>query len=118
MRKGLNSMNSQRIDGKEVAKAIRSGLKSRIAALAAKGVVPGLAAVLIGDDPASQTYVGSKAKACQRLKLYSEVIRHPSDTTQDRLLKIVSDLNANGKIHGILVQSPLPSHIDELAVTL
>lgn len=110
--------NSVIIDGKEVAKAIRSGLKAKIQGLKDKGVTPGLAAVLIGDDPASQTYVSSKAKACDKLGLYSEVIRRPADTSQEELLEIVRGLNKSPNIHGILVQSPLPKHMDELAVTL
>ncbi|MCB2201392.1 bifunctional methylenetetrahydrofolate dehydrogenase/methenyltetrahydrofolate cyclohydrolase FolD [bacterium] len=110
--------NSVIIDGKEVAKAIRSGLKAKIQRLKDRGVTPGLAAVLIGDDPASQTYVSSKAKACDKLGLYSEVIRRPADTSQEDLLEIVRGLNKNPNIHGILVQSPLPKHMDELGVTL
>ena len=106
------------IHGKDVAKAVRTELKGRIKELAERGVVPGLAAVLVGDDPASHTYVGSKARACEKLKLYSEVIRRPADITQDELLQIVCDLNASDKIHGILVQSPLPKHINELEITL
>lgn len=109
---------AQIIDGKEVAKSIRKGLKGAIAELKDQGVTPGLAAVLIGEDPASQTYVGSKKRACDKLGLYSEVITRPADISQDELLKIVTDLNANDRIHGILVQSPLPSHIDEMTVTL
>lgn len=109
---------AQIIDGKEVAKTVRKALKGRISVLAEQGVQPGLAAVLVGDDPASATYVNSKAKACEKLKLYSRVIVKPADTTQDELLQIVTDLNADPKIHGILVQSPLPSHIDELSVIL
>ena len=109
---------AQIIDGKEVAKTVRKALKGRISILAERGVQPGLAAVLVGDDPASATYVKSKATACEKLKLYSRVIIKPAETTQDELLQIVNDLNADPKIHGILVQSPLPSHIDELAVTL
>ena len=116
----MNSLTTtaQLIDGKEVAKTVRKALKGRISVLAEHGVQPGLAAVLVGDDPASATYVKSKATACEKLKLYSRVIIKPADTTQDELLKIVNDLNADPKIHGILVQSPLPSHIDELSVTL
>ncbi|MBD3258908.1 bifunctional methylenetetrahydrofolate dehydrogenase/methenyltetrahydrofolate cyclohydrolase FolD [candidate division GN15 bacterium] len=106
------------IDGKAVAKAVRKQLKGRIAALAERGVVPGLAAVLVGDDPASHTYVNSKAKACSKLKLYSEVITKPTDTSQAELLRIVDALNANEKIHGILVQSPLPKPLNEHEVTL
>ncbi len=106
------------IDGKVVSEHVFALLKPRIEALGSRGIIPGLAAVLIGDDPASATYVGSKAKACQRLGLYSEVITRPAKTTQSELLQIVEELNRNPKIHGILVQSPLPSHLDELAVTV
>lgn len=112
------AMTATIIDGKEVAKAIRSDLKARISALAEKGVVPGLAAVLVGNDPASHTYVNSKAKACEKLKLYSEVIRRPADIAQTELMAIVRELNDSPRIHGILVQSPLPTHINELEVTL
>ena len=111
-------MAAQIIDGKEVAKTVRKALKNRISILAEQGVQPGLAAVLVGDDPASATYVKSKATACDKLKLYSRVIIKPTDTSQEELLRIVTELNADPKIHGILVQSPLPSHIDELAITL
>ncbi len=106
------------IEGKKVSASIRKALKPRIAALKEKGIVPGLAAVLVGDDPASQTYVQSKARACDKLGLYSEVILKSSDTTQEQLLEIVRQLNDNDKIHGILVQSPLPPHIDEMTITL
>jgi len=111
-------MSGVNIDGKEVAKSVLDGLKPRIEALKAGGIVPGLAAVLVGDDPASETYVKSKAKKCEKIGLYSEVIRRPADTTQADLIAIVDQLNANPKIHGILVQSPLPKHLDEFAVTL
>ncbi len=106
------------IDGKEVAKSIRQGLKPRIAKLKEQEIVPGLAAVLVGDNPASQTYVNSKAKACDRLGMYSEVIRKPASLSQDELIEIVEGLNANPKIHGILVQSPLPEQIDEPEITV
>ena len=111
-------MSAQLIDGKSVAKQVRADLKSRIAALKEKGTTPGLAAVLVGEDPASMTYVNSKARACEKLGLYSEVIRRPVTITEKELLDIVNDLNANPKIHGILVQSPLPDHVDELKITL
>lgn len=111
-------MTTQVIDGKQIAKDVRKKLKPRIAALREKGIVPGLAVVLVGEDPASQTYVRSKGKACERLKLYSETIRKDESITQEELIEIIKSLNANKKIHGILVQSPVPSHIDELAVTL
>jgi methylenetetrahydrofolate dehydrogenase (NADP+)/methenyltetrahydrofolate cyclohydrolase len=106
------------IDGKAVAKSIRRALKKEIAALKEKGITPGLAAILVGDDPASQTYVNAKAKACARLGLYSEIIREPSTLTQEALIGIVRQCNHDSKIHGILAQSPLPKHIDELAITL
>lgn len=106
------------IDGKKVAAAVRADVIERVAALKARGVTPGLAAVLVGDDPASQTYVSSKAKMCEKLGLYSEVERYPADLSEAELKKVVVDLNKNPRIHGILVQSPLPKHIDELAVTL
>ncbi len=105
-------MAAKIIDGKVVSEHIFASLKPRIEALATRGIIPGLAAVLIGDDPASATYVGSKAKACQKLGLYSEVIARPASTTQAELLQIVEGLNRNPKIHGILVQLPLPKHID------
>lgn len=111
-------MSAVIIEGKKVSSSIKKGLKPRIAALKAKGVVPGLAAVLVGDDPASQTYVNSKARACEKLGLHSEVIVKAADIEQEELLAIVQRLNDNEKIHGILVQSPLPSPIDEMTVTL
>lgn len=106
------------MDGKQVAAAVKKDLKPRIAALVAAGITPGLAAVLVGSDPASETYVNSKAKACKRLGLHSEVVRKPASISQDELIDIVVSLNENPLIHGILVQSPLPSHISELTVTL
>ncbi len=111
-------MSAKIIDGKEVAASVLDRLQPRIAALRERGVTPGLAAVLVGEDPASATYVRSKAKKCEEIGLYSEVIRRPADIGQDELMRIVADLNANPKIHGVLVQSPLPRHIDEMAVTL
>jgi methylenetetrahydrofolate dehydrogenase (NADP+)/methenyltetrahydrofolate cyclohydrolase len=111
-------MSAQLIDGKVVAKSIKKTLKPRIAALAEAGTTPGLATVLVGDDPASMTYVGSKARACEKLGMYSEVIRKNAGISQEELVSIVRSLNENPKIHGILVQSPLPSHMNELAVTL
>ena len=111
-------MAAELITGKEVAKSVRARLKPRIEALKAAGVTPGLATVLVGDDPASATYVNSKAKACKKLDMYSEVILKPADLTQAELLQIVHDLNENPKIHGILVQSPLPKQLDEMEITL
>jgi len=105
------------IDGKVVAKSIKDALVPRIEALKKKEVTPGLAAVLVGNDPASETYVNSKAKACEKLGMYSEVIRKPGTFTQAELVEIVEGLNSNPKIHGILVQSPLPGQIDEPTIT-
>ncbi|MBI5266765.1 MAG: bifunctional methylenetetrahydrofolate dehydrogenase/methenyltetrahydrofolate cyclohydrolase FolD [candidate division Zixibacteria bacterium] len=111
-------MAAKLIDGKVVSEHILNNLKPRIEALKELGITPGLAAVLIGDNPASATYVNSKAKACQKLGLYSEVITRPANIEQGDLLKIVGELNRNERIHGILVQSPLPAPLDELMVTL
>ena len=111
-------MSAQLIDGKEVAKSVKRQLKNRIEALKARGITPGLATVLVGDDPASATYVRSKAKACEKLGLFSEVVKKPATTTQNELMAIVDRLNNDPKINGFLVQSPLPKPLDELAVTL
>jgi len=106
------------IDGKIVAEKVHEESMRRAEALKARGIIPGLAAVLVGDNPASKIYVTSKAKTCKKMGLYSEVITRSAETTQDELLEIVRELNENEKIHGILVQSPLPKQIDELTVTL
>jgi len=111
------TMEAQIIDGKKVAKEIKAELKEKVEALKEKGVTPGLAAVLVGENPASQTYVRSKAKACEKIGVYSEVIRKPADISQDELMSIVRNLNSRDDIDGILVQLPLPKHIDESAVT-
>jgi len=111
-------VSAQLISGKEVAASILSGLKPRIETLKKGGVVPGLAAVLVGDDPASATYVNSKVKACKKLELFSEVVKEPQTLSQEELIEIVTSLNRNQQIHGILVQSPLPKQIDELTITL
>ncbi len=101
------------IDGKAIAKQMQEEMKEQVADLAKKGVVPGLAAVLVGDDPASHTYVRSKERACERLGIYSDAYRLPDNTSEGDLLALVDELNRSRKIHGILVQLPLPSHIDE-----
>lgn len=106
------------IDGKEVARQIREGLAAEIAELKAQGKTPGLAVVLVGEDPASQVYVGSKVRACEELGLYSQKWELPADTTQEQLVELIHQLNADERIHGILVQSPPPPHIDEEAVIL
>jgi methylenetetrahydrofolate dehydrogenase (NADP+)/methenyltetrahydrofolate cyclohydrolase len=111
-------MSAVILDGKITAAAVLAELAPRIEKLKSRGVTPGLAAVLVGDNPASSTYVNSKAKACEKLGLYSEVIKKPGTISQAELVEIVQSLNKNPRIHGILVQSPLPSHMDELTVTL
>ncbi|MDO5463728.1 MAG: bifunctional methylenetetrahydrofolate dehydrogenase/methenyltetrahydrofolate cyclohydrolase FolD [Akkermansia sp.] len=111
-------MSTTIIDGKEVARQIREGLAAEIAELKAQGKTPGLAVVLVGEDPASQVYVGSKVRACEELGLYSQKWELPADTTQEQLVELIHKLNADDCIHGILVQSPPPPHIDEEAVIL
>src|SRR2546430_10382361 len=91
---------------------MRTELQRDIRALGARGVTPGLAAVLVGDDPASATYVRMKGKACDEAGLYHETIRLAKETTEAELLALVERLNADHKIHGILVQLPLPKHIN------
>ncbi|QYR19998.1 bifunctional methylenetetrahydrofolate dehydrogenase/methenyltetrahydrofolate cyclohydrolase FolD [Paenibacillus sp. sptzw28] len=109
-------MSAKLIEGKKVSDAIRVEISAETARLAAMGIVPGLAVVLVGDDPASKVYVGSKEKACQQLGIYSEVHRLPATTTQEDLLLLIGKLNRQSNINGILVQLPLPRHIEEKAV--
>ncbi len=109
-------MTATIIDGTSVADAIRIELRQRVAALKAVGVTPGLAVVLVGDDPASATYVRMKGKACEDLGLYSETIIRPSDCQEWELLGIIDRLNQDPRVHGILVQMPLPRHIDPNSV--
>ena len=103
------------MDGKALAAQLMASLQDRVAALKARGVQPGLAVVLVGDDPASQIYVRNKERACQELSLHSETIRLPADTTQAALEAQIDRLNADHRIHGILVQLPLPAGLDEEA---
>jgi methylenetetrahydrofolate dehydrogenase (NADP+) / methenyltetrahydrofolate cyclohydrolase len=104
------------IKGTEVAEKVLAECRTDIAALAAQGKKPGLAVVLVGDDPASRAYVRSKDKKCRELGLHSVKHELPADTTQETLLALVRDLNNDPAIHGILVQSPPPKHIDEAAI--
>lgn len=107
-------MNQPRLlDGKSVAAAVLDECRAEVEALKSRGTTPGLAVVLVGDDPASQVYVGSKVRTCGELGIFSRKIELPASTTQDELLKVVRDLNADSAIHGILVQSPPPKHINE-----
>ena len=101
------------ISGNEISSSIYAELRSRISALRSKGIVPGLAVILVGDDPASQVYVRMKGKKCEELGMHSVTVTLPADTSEEDLLKKVAEMNNDGKIHGFLVQLPLPKHIDE-----
>jgi methylenetetrahydrofolate dehydrogenase (NADP+) / methenyltetrahydrofolate cyclohydrolase len=103
------------IDGKAVAAAERERIAAQTAELAAQGVVPGLAAVLVGDDPASSIYVGQKERMSERVGMRSLGVRLPADATQDHLHAHIDQLNADPQVSGIIVQMPLPSHVDAVA---
>lgn len=105
-------MRAELIDGKAIAAAIRDEVARDVAALSASGVVPGLTVVLVGDDPASATYVGAKEKASLASGIRGGTVRLPASTTQEELLSLVDRLNSDRTVHGILVQMPLPAHID------
>jgi len=104
------------IDGRAIAEKVYVDLRREIAELKEKDVTPGLAVVLVGDDPASRAYVRSKDKMCRELGLHSLKLELPASTTQTELLNRVEELNSDSAIHGILVQSPPPAHIDETAI--
>ena len=105
------------IKGSEVSKQIREELKQEVDQLKEKhNLVPGLATILVGEDEASKVYVGQKEKGCKELGLHSERINLPGNTTEEDLLSLIGKLNENGQIHGILVQLPLPKHINETNV--
>ncbi len=111
-------MTAKIIDGKQVAEDIRAELKSQVAQLKERGVVPGLGVILVGEDPASKSYVSAKEKACAETGLFSDDNRMPATTTQAELMARVQQLNADPRIHGILVQLPLPKHLNEAEVLL
>lgn len=111
-------MPARIIDGKQVAAEIRAELKKEVQALKAKGIVPGLGVILVGDNPASKSYVTAKEAACAEIGIYSDDNRRPASTSQQELLALVAQMNADPKIHGILVQLPLPSPLDENEVLL
>ncbi len=104
------------INGKQISEEIREGIALEVQQLSKQGVRPGLAVVLVGDDPASHVYVRNKEKACHDLGFYSEVHRLSADSSQEEVLALVDKLNKQSSIHGILVQLPLPGHIQEKAV--
>ena len=106
------------IDGKAIALEMQEEMKAEVAELKNKGIIPGLAAILVGDDPASHTYVRNKEKACERVGIYSDTFRLSGQLPEEELLDIVGEQNRRPDIHGILVQLPLPDHIDEGKVLL
>ena len=112
MKAGRWTLRAELIDGKAIAETIRSEVAVDVAALSARGVVPGLTVVLVGDDAASATYVGAKEKASTAAGMRGDTIRLPAGTSEDDLLALVERLNADPSVHGILVQMPLPKHID------
>ena len=112
----MSGVAAQIIDGKALAQAIRTELREQAAALQVKGVRPGLSVFLVGDDPASALYVRNKHKACESVGVFSEEQRLPATLSQDELINLVKAANANPKIHGILVQLPLPDHIDKRVI--
>ena len=109
-------MSAKIIDGRAISEKLRERIKSETQELLAGGITPGLAVVIVGDDPASRTYVNNKKKACAQVGFYSEEHALPKETTQEELIALVRELNARSDIHGILVQLPLPKHIDDEAV--
>lgn len=104
---------AQIISGKVVSAKVKEQVKAETAALSEKGIVPGLAVVIVGDDPASRIYVNNKKKACAEVGFYSEEYALPAETSQEELLELIDRLNIKKDINGILVQLPLPKHIDE-----
>ncbi len=104
------------IDGKLVSKAVKQGVAKEVEALKEKGITPGLAVIIVGDDPASRVYVNNKKKACAEVGFYSEEYALPADTTMEELLEVIDVLNKRVDINGILCQLPLPKHLDEKAV--
>ena len=104
------------IDGKQVAAKIRQELKDEVTKLAKRGITPGLATVLVGEDPASQVYVRMKERACQEVGITSREIRPPADIPQEALIEQIEKLNRDPAIHGVLIQLPLPRHLDFQAV--
>jgi methylenetetrahydrofolate dehydrogenase (NADP+)/methenyltetrahydrofolate cyclohydrolase len=109
-------MSGLTINGKEIVATIRAEIKMEVDGLMAQDLRPGLAVILAGDDPASAVYVRNKAKACEEAGIYSEVHRLPESTSEAEVLRLLDKLNRDERIHGILVQLPLPKHINESAV--
>ncbi len=111
-------MSAKIIDGKLIAAQMRAELKAEVEKLKQKGIVPGLGVILIGSDPASQSYVTAKERACEEMGIYSDDNRLPADTMQKDLIALINRMNTDPKINGILVQLPLPKHLNESEVLL
>ena len=110
------TMETRKLSGKVTADAIKAEIAEEVNQLKKKGINPGLATVLVGDDPGSEMYVGSKVRTCNELGMHSELVKMPADTTQEDLLATIEKLNSNDDIDGILVQLPLPGQINETAI--
>ena len=108
-------MAAEILSGKTMSESLRKEIAERVARLKEKGVTPGLAVILVGNDPASEIYVRNKGNGCEETGMYSRTIRMPAETTQEELEAAIETLNADPAIHGILVQLPLPGHLDENA---
>ena len=109
-------MTAQIINGKEIAAAVRKEIRKEVEELKEKGFVPGLAVILVGDNQLHKTYVRNKEKACLDLGMHSVLIKKPATLSQEELIENINELNQDDSIHGILVQLPLPTHIDEKAI--
>ena len=112
----MDSYMAKIIDGKAISAAVLADVAAEVKELKEKSIVPGLAVIIVGDDPASRVYVNNKKRACANAGIYSEEFALPADTTQDELLALVASLNGRSDINGILCQLPLPAHIDDKAV--
>ena len=108
-------MSAEILSGKVMSESLRKEIAERVSALKNKGVTPGLAVILVGNDPASEIYVRNKGNGCTEVGMYSRTINMPAETTQEELEAAIEELNADSAIHGILVQLPLPRHLDEQA---
>ena len=108
-------MAAQILSGKEMSESLRKQIAERVARLKEQGVTPGLAVILVGNDPASEIYVRNKGNGCAETGMYSRTLNMPEETTQEQLEAAIEELNADPAIHGILVQLPLPKHLDENA---
>jgi methylenetetrahydrofolate dehydrogenase (NADP+)/methenyltetrahydrofolate cyclohydrolase len=112
----MQHMPARILDGKALAAQVRAGVKAKVGAMAQRGTTPGLAVILAGDDPASKVYVRNKTRACEEVGVRSQQIDYPASVTQEELMGRIRKLNADPAVHGILVQLPLPKHIDSARV--